>query len=186
MAPTSPAQCNTARTTGSRSLLGLVALCAVTATMLWPPAVAAAQNPGPSEYQLKTVYLYKFLLYSDWPAAAFAKPNSPCVIGILGDDPFGNTLDALADLKTINGRKIVIKRFQTWDDYKPCHVLFVARTTDPKLRTTALDRTKSSPLLLVGETPGFASRGAPVNFYRDIRNRTIGFAARSISSRSTR
>ncbi len=38
----------------------------------------------------------------------------------------------------------------------------------------AIRRTRGAPLLLVGETPGFATRGATINFYLDT-DRTVGF-----------
>ena len=41
-------------------------------------------------------------------------------------------------------------------------------------RTEAIRRTRDAPVLLVGETPGFAVRGAAVNFYLNVDG-TIGF-----------
>jgi hypothetical protein len=45
-----------------------------------------------SEYQVKAAYLFNFLKFVEWPEEAFTDPLAPIVIGIAGDDPFGNAL----------------------------------------------------------------------------------------------
>ncbi len=50
--------------------------------MCWPAA-------APSEYQVKAVFLFNFGQFVEWPKDAFDTPQAPFVIGILGDDPFG-------------------------------------------------------------------------------------------------
>src|SRR5882757_899350 len=44
---------------------------------------------APTENQVQAVFLYNFSRFVEWPAQAFAQPNDPFVIGILGSDPFG-------------------------------------------------------------------------------------------------
>ena len=46
-----------------------------------PPAAGEAL-----EASVKAAYLYKFLSYVDWPAAAFAAADAPQVIGVVGAD----------------------------------------------------------------------------------------------------
>ena len=136
---------------------------------------AKAQPPGRvTEYGVKTAYLYNFVLYFTWPKAAFDGPRAPFIIGVFGDDPLGSALDDMARRKTARGRKIIIRRFRTWADYQACHLLFLPRSAGTANLAEALKRTQRTPLLLVGETPGFATQGATVNFYPDIDG-TIGF-----------
>jgi hypothetical protein len=45
-----------------------------------------------SECQVKAAYLFNFLKFMEWPAEAFVDPHAPIVIGIVGDDPFGDAL----------------------------------------------------------------------------------------------
>ena len=40
-------------------------------------SLAAAAASEPVEYAVKAAYLYKFGLFVDWPAQAFATSNSP-------------------------------------------------------------------------------------------------------------
>src|SRR5271163_1246273 len=45
------------------------------------------------EYPLKAVFLLNFAQFTDWPTNAFDQPDSPLVIGVWGNDPFGAVLD---------------------------------------------------------------------------------------------
>lgn len=161
-------------------LIRLWLMCCLSAAALLAASSSALAQPsgtrvGPTmEYRLKTAYLYNFLLYVKWPDKAFADAESPLVIGIFGDDPLGPALDDVARRKTAQGRRIVVRRFKSWDDYTPCHILFLPRTVNRATLAEAMRRTRDAPLLLVGETPGFATRGGAVNFYVDT-DRTVGF-----------
>src|SRR5467141_4576264 len=81
-----------------------------------------------SEYLIKAGFIYNFAKFVEWPAAAFAQPDSPIVIGILGTDPFGNLIDRIVENKKIGARGFVVKRLK-WNtdlkDLKECKILFV-------------------------------------------------------------
>jgi len=141
------------------------------------PAVAQSYSDSArtvTEAALKAAYLYNFARYFTWPKKTFEDPKTPFVIGVFGDRPLGSALDKVAKKRTAKGRKIVIQRFKSWKDYKPCQILFLPRTVTNEVHSQAIARTRTSPLLLVTETPGSAVRGAPVNFYLDVDG-TIGF-----------
>jgi len=55
--------------------------------------------PDSSEYLIKAGFIYNFAKFVEWPSAAFAQPDSPIVIGVLGTDPFGSVLDRLVQDK---------------------------------------------------------------------------------------
>ena len=49
---------------------------------------AHAQNSSvSSEYLIKAGFIYNFANLVQWPSNAFTQPDSPIVIGILGEDP---------------------------------------------------------------------------------------------------
>ena len=62
---------------------------------------AAWSATAPSEYQVKAVFLFNFAHFVSWPADTFRRPDAPFVIGILGTDPFGSTLDDVVRGETI-------------------------------------------------------------------------------------
>src|SRR5580704_18461005 len=60
-----------------------------------------------SEYLIKAGFIYNFAKLMQWPANAFPQPDSPIVIGIVGSDTFGGTLDATLAGKQVNGRSFL-------------------------------------------------------------------------------
>jgi hypothetical protein len=131
--------------------------------------VAAQQQPSAEglhdEYELKAVFLYTFGRYVQWPGKAFAEESASFVIGIIGEDPFAGALDKIAAKKTIQGRRIVVRRFASLEEYRqPCHILFVSRSLAPEQQSAVIAKTQGAPVFVVGESPGFAKQGAAANF----------------------
>ena len=166
---------NNTRSQPSRSPQSPIAVVALLVmAWLWcnvPSSVQAQEADAadvPKEHTVKAVFLYSFGRYVEWPKTAFASPTSPFVIGILGEDWFGGALDKIAEKKTIQGRKIVIKRFATLEAFKePCHILFVSQSLTAEQQAAVIAKMAGKPVFLVGETPGFAERGATANFSAD-------------------
>jgi len=123
----------------------------------------AAENPELAEYQVKAAYLYNFTKFTDWPATAFASVDAPIVIGIVGDDPFGKTLDDLVKDEIVRGHPLVVKRLDPKDDLRGCHVLFICRNEKDQL-PALLQKLKGTPVLTVGDAGDFAEMGGMVNF----------------------
>lgn len=144
-----------------RWLIGVLA-----AACLPHPAVAQESVVTEREYNVKAASLYAFGRYVTWPEAAFASPTSPFVIGVLGGNPFGNALDQIAAKKTIAGRPIVVRQLATPAEAAGCHMVFVSRTTTPEAEAELFRLARTRPMLLVGESPGFAARGGVVNFFQ--------------------
>src|SRR6202165_5618267 len=109
-----------------------VGLLIVTTCLLFAIALSGhaegVDSSDSSEYLIKAGFIYNFAKLVEWPSTAFAQADSPIVIGILGDDPFGTTLDRIVADKKINGRGFVVKRLK-WanglKDLKDCNILFI-------------------------------------------------------------
>jgi hypothetical protein len=117
------------------------------------------------EYNVKAVSLYAFGRYVSWPEAAFESKDSPVVIGVLGGNPFGDALDRIAAKKTLNGRPMVVKQLASPNEVTGAHMVFLTRSVTPEIEAEVLKATAGKPVLLVGETPGFAERGGVINFF---------------------
>jgi hypothetical protein len=132
------------------------------------------------EYDLKAAYLYRFTQYVEWPKDAAGADNT-FVIGVVGQDPFPSQLDRIAKAKKVQNKQIIIRRFASAKDYQPCHILFVsafaAKDSDEKSAeqrlSTLLPKTKGTPVLLVSDAPGLASKGAVINFFVDQQENRI-------------
>jgi len=125
--------------------------------------------PDSSEYLIKAGFIYNFAKFVEWPSAAFAQPDSPIVIGVLGTDPFGTVLDRLVQDKKIGQRGFVVRRYKWGKDLKDlkdlrdCKILFVS-ASEKAHADEIIQLVKWLPILTVGETPGFAERGGVIRF----------------------
>jgi hypothetical protein len=129
----------------------------VFASLLASAGVAA----GPTEYQVKAVFLFNFSRFVEWPASAFPGPDSPFVVGVFGHDPFGTDLDQLAKGESVNGRPLVVRRLSSTADATDCQILFIHQSEYRRLAEvlSALGRHST---LTVSDIPGAAQRGVMV------------------------
>lgn len=115
------------------------------------------------EYQVKAAYLYNFAKFVDWPAQAFISPASPISICVLGEDPFGGTLQEVVRGKTAGGRVLMVRTASDMSSARGCHVLFIS-AVEWKTNRPALGHLAGGGVLTVGESPGFTTGGGIVGF----------------------
>ena len=142
--------------------------CAAAVTLLVSPAGGAARLE-PSEYGLKSVFLYQFCRFMEWPGSAFSSPYDPLIIGVIGDDPFGSLLNEAVAGETYHGRPIRIEHYRSARDIKRCHLLFVSRSSVDQMNEI-LSAVAGKSVVTVGETEGFLDRGGMIALTAD-RNR---------------
>jgi hypothetical protein len=146
---------------------------AVLARVLWLVAVVAAglfvfahglyAADAPTENQVQAVFLFNFSRFVEWPAQAFAAPNDPFVIGIVGSDPFGARLDEAVHNEQINGHPLTVRRYRSVSEVDNCQILFIDRSEIGHLGQilAALDHHST---LTVSQADGAAQRGVMIQF----------------------
>lgn len=142
----------------SRYIIAIIIICAASA-----PQLSAQQETQPSENLIKAAFLYNFTKFVEWPPAAFADSTDPIVIGILGDDPFGELLDQAVEEKISKGRRIIIERYGQIDSLDTCHILFVSSSEKDNL-DQVLEYLEGSSVLTVGEMKDFARQGGAIGY----------------------
>jgi hypothetical protein len=125
---------------------------------------ARAEAPSAPEYQLKAVFIYNFDQFIDWPEGAFAKSDSPLVITVLGDNPFGTVLEQVTRGKQIRGHEIVVRYAQDVAGIGQTHVLFVGA---PFNQNPAELVQKMTGVLTIGDTDNFTAAGGMIRFYSE-------------------
>lgn len=140
------------RVVGYLLFLGLLSL-------LSPEVQAQTGN----EYQVKAAFLYNFAKFVDWPAEAFAGSSAPLVIGVIGDDPFGGSLDQAINGKTINGRPLVVRRLKWSQDLRSCHIIFISSSERQRL-PQVIHSLRGASVLTVGDMGQFNQQGGIINF----------------------
>ncbi|MGH7997667.1 MAG: YfiR family protein [Opitutaceae bacterium] len=133
------------------------------ASLAGPPVPSADVELG---YDIEAAYLYKLTRYVEWPEGVFASPGDPFVIAVVARGAADERIvrQALLGKRTSGGRAISVVLVAPGAALPAhCEIAFVLRSAhlgSAGLRRLVDDR----PLLLVGETDGFAERGGEVNF----------------------
>jgi hypothetical protein len=142
-----------------RGLLALIATWLIA-------GVSATAAEVSKEYQVKAAFLLNFAQFIQWPATAFATPEAPIVIGVLGEDPFGSALDQTLEGESINGRQLVVKRSQKIEDLKICQMVFIATGEKDRL-ADIMKAVHDTSIVTVGETDQFVKSGGNINLYME-------------------
>jgi hypothetical protein len=125
--------------------------------------ITEVRAQGSREYDIKAAFIYNFITFTEWPASAFHSAESPYVIGVAGEDPFGSALDMIVNGERIKGRPLVVRRFRRVDDAHNCHILFISSSELRRL-PDLLRRLRGLPVLTVSDLPGFTAAGGGIGF----------------------
>lgn len=115
------------------------------------------------EARIKAAYLYHFCNYVDWPKDAFAREDSPLVIGVIGSDRMVSELREVVMNRVAHGRQIMIREIRSGDSLDDLHLLFVAEAAITKLRQLVTASEQRSMLVVTEDPAGFNRNGA-INF----------------------
>lgn len=142
-------------------LVGAV-LMATSYLSIGTPCLFAQSRP--TEYQVKAAYLYNFGKFMNWPDSG----QSQFDLCVLGDDPFGSSLDATIANATINGKKVMARRITKPEGAGGCEVAFIAQSESAHLDRD-LAGLKKMGVLTVSDVPGFIQRGGMIQFVEEYR-----------------
>lgn len=129
----------------------------------WMAMPAAMHAQVSREYDLKAVLLFNLTRFVEWPAESFADPDTPLIIGILGQDPYGKILDDVVRTESYGRHKIQVVRFRNIESVKDCQILYISADESRNL-SRILARLAGRPLLTVGDFDAFSLRGGMVGF----------------------
>ena len=143
------------------------------AVWFFATSLSADQPPRTAtEYELKAAFLYNFANFVSWPSDAFARPDSPFVIGVVGTDPFGPTLERILNGQHWNGRPIAVVRYSRPQEIRAVHLLFVSESERkhwPEVQAAAAP----ASILTVSDMRDFCLLGGMIEFVAE-HNR-LGF-----------
>jgi hypothetical protein len=147
-----------------RSLRALVGIGLLSSALLLPGGLASPVQSAPTpEYQVKAVFLFNFAQFVDWPPTAFPDRQTPLVIGILGQDPFGSYLDETVRGERVNNRPLIVRRYHRVEEIQTCHVLFIRRSEADRL-DQILASLKYRKILTVADSESAARSSVIIRF----------------------
>jgi YfiR/HmsC-like len=124
---------------------------------------ALAQSPKPTDYDVKAVYLYNFGRFVEWPGKVDATQGGSFTVCVLGQDPFGPSLDTTLAGETIGGKTVVAKRISSAQESGNCQILFLSFTEASRLNKIITDLDKKA-VLTVSDMPQFVKSGGMIQF----------------------
>jgi YfiR/HmsC-like len=161
-----------ARKRSGTGLITAIAVLVLPLACVTGAAGAVAVGPQSPEYLIKAAYLYRFAMFTEWPADSFATPDSPIVLGIVNSDPFGSAIDQTVQGKRISKRRIVVERLNWNQDPRHCHILFVSSPDMTRINELR-SRVDGLSILVVGDNVDAGRRGGTINF--TVMDNKVGF-----------
>lgn len=140
---------------GAADLWGRLSALACVLVVMAGAARADTQANGRSDQvvrQIEAAYLYKFASFVEWPPEAFAGPDSSFTIGLAGSDALADELEASLAGRTVNGRKVAVRRLRRGEAPTDVQMLVVG-TPDARWARELYAAIKDRPVLTVAE-PG--------------------------------
>jgi hypothetical protein len=123
-----------------------------------------AASPAIDEYQIKAAFVCKFTLYVEWPPQAFAEPDGPLVIGLLGPELVAQALAHSAADMAVQGRTIVVRRLARGESLAGVHVLYVAGNSGASAGELLADARGRSLLTVTEQALDWTPALSAINF----------------------
>ena len=140
----------------------LLAICLHTV-----PCASAQDRPHPTEYQLKAQYLTDFGRFvKKWGNRPAPGPDESFAICVLGQDPYGQSLDTAVHGENIGGSPLVVRRIAQPIDATGCRILFISSSESGQLQDI-FGVIGTAPVLTVSDIPDFVRRGGIIEFVPD-------------------
>ena len=152
----------------SCTILGRIVSIIVFLFIITFSSLLAADGDDP-ESEYKAYFIYTFSKYVEWEDL---DADSTFIIGVIGNSNLVPYLERIAEVKSIKGKKITIRRWRQANNIGVCHILFIPRSQKDQLNEIR-KKTEGRPILTIGDTKGFAQKGVCINLI-NIRDR-IGF-----------
>src|SRR3954470_15628246 len=153
------------------------------------PVCAQAAAP-PAEDDLKAAFLLNFGKYVDWPATATTAARFHlCAVA---EPDFLKRIDEIIATETIQGRPVARETPATPAAARGCAILFIGDIEESRIEHL-IAAVRDLPVLTVGESRDFLTRGGMIAFVRDgdrirfdVNNAAAQSAGLTISSRLLR
>lgn len=129
-------------------------------------AVVPVRAAGELEREVKAAFLFRFGGFIEWPDGAFARPDSPLVIAVLGADALAAQLERTVAGRLVNGRAVHVVRLKEGEAVgagRAAHIAFVG-APDRLAAQGLLDGCRTRPVLTVTDSDHVFGMGCVINF----------------------
>ena len=110
--------------------------------------------------KLKTVFIYNFTKYIQWPVAS---DSDNFVIGVVGRTKLTKELEELAKVKKVGNKIIQVMKLENPSEAEGVNILVISESSSDQL-SGAKASYQGQPILIVCEEEGLVQAGAGINF----------------------
>ncbi len=128
--------------------------------------------PPTAEYKLKAALIYKLTKFIEWPQLQVDQARDAFGICLLGEDNFGDALDALQERKAKELPIAVYRHTQSEAIDERCQIVFISDSKQAFMKPI-LQSLQARPILTLGDMEEFAVQGGILQFTRG--KKRIGF-----------
>ena len=122
-----------------------------------------ARADSPLERQVKAAYLYKFASFVEWPEGSFARPDSPLVIGVHGNDALAAQIEQMVTGRSVNGHAVTVRRVRRGDSLAGIHILY-SGAPERHVAADMLAAARGQQCLTVSDAEEGLALGSMINF----------------------
>lgn len=119
-----------------------------------------------SEAEIKAAFVCNFAKFSQWPSTKFKTDTSSIIIGLVGEEPFGEIIYKIAKSAQVNDRKILVKKIENLSQLSEIHLLYIGKV-DAATLTNFLGLSPKNSVLTISELKNFCQMGGIINFSKD-------------------
>jgi hypothetical protein len=123
---------------------------------------AQAQNRI-SEYAVKAAYLFnfgKFVRFTPSEAITERKNFDICIVG---NDPFGRTLDGLTANERLDGKPVRVLRLNDVTEARSCAIAYISASEGTRIKSD-VDTLRGQQVLTVSDAAQFLEQGGMIQF----------------------
>lgn len=123
-----------------------------------------------SNNKLKTLLIYNFTKYINWPTSY---KTGNFIIAVLGDDKITPELKKMLNAKLCGDQQIEIREYPMVEHITKCHILYIP-TASSNLLPKVMNAVQGKSILIITEKNGLINDGACINFVQTATGK-IGF-----------
>lgn len=162
---------------------------ALAAALLVPAVRAGAANTKAGELELRGVYVYNFVRFTEWPTGTFASSTAPLTLSVIGDPDLGSTLQRLLAGKSLDTHPIVVNIANDPPACASSQAVFIGSSRQKDVGSV-LTAVGDHPVLTMSDVPSFVRQGGMIRIFTsdqrlrfEVNARAAGRSRLVISSR---
>ncbi|MEN8190329.1 MAG: YfiR family protein [Thermodesulfobacteriota bacterium] len=128
------------------------------------PGTAPAKSM--EEHQVKAAFIYKLILFTQWPEQDNDSLQPDFIIGILGPTQFNKAFQPVIG-KDIFGKRLTVNYLAADASRKQieaCRILYISKELQPQL-AQLLEQQRDKPILTISDMEGFTKQGGMVTLF---------------------